>query len=122
MIDFFSPKGYVAATDRARTRLSRMLEAHGISAGRVSVAFTDENGPKGGVAMRCAIAVVLPRRPPIRAARSAATVGQALERTLDTLERAITQLRERGRDATRRPKKYYAAGRLLAAAGSEARP
>lgn len=122
MIDFVLPNGYVAASDRARARLAHMLEAHGITAGRATIVFTDENGPKGGAAMRCAIAVALPRRSPIRAVRRAATVRLALDRALATLERAITQLRERGRDAARRPKKYYAGSRLLTTAGVEARP
>src|SRR5262245_59115373 len=71
MIDFVLPNGYVAASDRARARLAHMLEAHGITAGRATIVFTDENGPKGGAAMRCAIAVALPRRSPIRAVRVA---------------------------------------------------
>jgi ribosome-associated translation inhibitor RaiA len=77
--------------------------------------FTDENGPKGGPAIRCALEVKQPRRPAVHVEAVATTERLAFERALAKLERAVARRREVARDAKRRPKKYFAAGRLLAA-------
>src|SRR5215470_6520747 len=58
-----------------RTRAARLVEkalAH-LRVGPVSasVRFSDENGPKGGPAMRCAINVRAPYEPELRVERSA---------------------------------------------------
>jgi ribosome-associated translation inhibitor RaiA len=75
------------------------------------VSFTDENGPKGGVAIRCLVEVRLPRRPPIDARHVAESPPLALEGALAKLERQLVEDRDRLRDRRRRPKKYYAAER-----------
>jgi ribosome-associated translation inhibitor RaiA len=98
---------------RAQARLTRVLESHGITTARATLAFTDENGPKGGVATRCAIGLRLARRPELRAEHVATTGRLALDGALDVLERELTQLVERRRESARHPKKYYAARRLL---------
>ena len=125
MIDFVNPNGRPAAGARARAGLTRILAARGIDTAHVTVVFTDENGPKGGRALRCAVGVTLPRRAPIRVEHTATTTRLALDGVLDTLERDLARLIERRRDAARRPKKYYAAKALLAApearAGAERR-
>jgi putative sigma-54 modulation protein len=86
------------------------------------VGFTDENGPKGGVDIRCAITVDLPRRPPMHAEGVAETRRLAFDAALDTLARELKRDRERRRDAARRPKKYFAARRKLAADEAPATP
>ena len=76
---------------------------------------TDENGPKGGPAIRCALEVKQPRRPAVHVETVATTEQLAFESALAKLERAVARRREIARDAKRRPKKYFAAARVLAA-------
>lgn len=73
------------------------------------VAFSDENGPKGGVDIRCAITIELPRRPTIHASHVAETARQAFDGAVETLGRELKSDQQRRRDAARRPKKYYVA-------------
>jgi ribosome-associated translation inhibitor RaiA len=80
------------------------------------VAFFDENGPKGGRAMRCALTVRLPFRPSIRVERTAETPRLAFDAAFAVLERQLERYRERDRDNKRHPKKYFAARRALAGA------
>jgi ribosome-associated translation inhibitor RaiA len=77
-------------------------------------AFFDDNGPKGGRAMRCALTVRLPFRPSIRVERSAVTPRLAFDAAFAVLERQLERYRERDRDSKRHPKKYFAARRLQA--------
>jgi putative sigma-54 modulation protein len=88
----------------------------------VRVGFTDENGPKGGVDIRCAITVELPRQAPMHAEAIAASHRLAFDSALEALERELKSLRERRRDAARRPKKYFAARKALQLDGEQARP
>jgi hypothetical protein len=114
MIDVIVTNAQGTVSDgRAQARLTRAIESRGITAGRAILAFTDENGPKGGVAMRCAIELRLPRRRAVRVEHTATTGRLAFDGALDVLERDLTQLVERQREGARHPKKYYAARRLL---------
>jgi ribosome-associated translation inhibitor RaiA len=79
------------------------------------VTFCDQNGPKGGVAIRCALTVRLPSRPAVRAESTAQTPRLAFDVALSALERRLARYRTRARDLSRRPKKYYVAKRVLAA-------
>lgn len=79
----------------------------------VRVGFVDENGPKGGVDIRCGINVDLPRRAPIHVEERAETPRLAFDGARLALETRIQRERERGRSERRRPKKYYLAKRLL---------
>lgn len=79
----------------------------------VRVAFTDENGPKGGVGIRCALTLELPRRPALHAEDVAETHRVAFDRALASLERRSLRDLEAGRTRRRRPKKYFVAKRLL---------
>lgn len=79
------------------------------------VTFFDENGPKGGIAMRCALTVRLPYRPHVRAEHVAETPRQAFDGSFATLERELERYRERDRESKRYPKKYFTAKRLLMA-------
>lgn len=88
----------------------------------VRVAFTDENGPKGGLDTTCAITVELPRRPAVHASVVAAAPRPAFEGALEALEREIGREREKRRDQARRPRKYYVAHQGLRPDGEAALP
>ena len=81
---------------------------------RAKVRFFDDNGPKGGLGMRCAIDVRLPYRPATRVEQVAQTTRLAFDGAFAALERKVERYRERDRDIKRRPKKYFVAKRLLA--------
>jgi hypothetical protein len=81
------------------------------------VGFTDENGPKGGVAIRCALTLRLPRRPALHVDHLAETHRLAFDGGLDRLSRQLARDRGRERERRRRPKKYYTAKRLLTGEG-----
>jgi ribosome-associated translation inhibitor RaiA len=98
------------ATAAVRQALAR-LAVQPITA---QVTFVDDNGPKGGRAARCAVTVRLPHRPPLRVEKVAETPRRAFDAVLAVLRRDLEQSRERQRDRQRRPKKYFAAKRLLA--------
>ncbi len=85
------------------------------------VAFFDDDGPKGGPAIRCALTVRLPYRPNLRVEHTAVTPRRAFDGGLATLERQLERYRERDRDRRRYPKKYFVATRLLEGASGEAR-
>jgi putative sigma-54 modulation protein len=94
---------------RARQVLARLA----VAPTSARIHFTDENGPKGGVSVRCAITVPIPRRAPVHVEHVAEIHGTAFDGALDTLERRLAQGRRRAREAGRRPKKYYVAKRAL---------
>jgi ribosome-associated translation inhibitor RaiA len=81
------------------------------------VTFVDVNGPKGGLGIRCAVTLKLPRRPAIRAETLASTPRRAFDGTFATLERQLAKYREIRSERARRPKKYFVAKRLLGAEG-----
>lgn len=56
---------------------------------RSVAAFFDDNGPKGGPAMRCALTVSLPRRPAIRVEHRAESFDLAFKMAFAALERQI---------------------------------
>jgi hypothetical protein len=76
------------------------------------VAFFDDNGPKGGRAIRCAFTVRLPYRPALRVEHTAVTARLAFDGGFGALERLLERYRERARDSYRHPKKYFVARRL----------
>jgi ribosome-associated translation inhibitor RaiA len=88
----------------------------------VRVGFTDESGPKGGVSLRCALNVELPRRPVLHAEAVAENHRLAFDGALAALERELARERERVRDVARRPKKYYVARQGLQPDGEAALP
>lgn len=79
------------------------------------VSLFDENGPKGGRAIRCALTVSVPRRPLFRVEEVAETRWLAFDRCFGSLKRCLAADRERSLKQTRYPKKYYAATRLFTA-------
>jgi len=84
------------------------------------VTFFDDDGPKDGPAVRCALTVRVPYRPSIRVEDMAQTPRLAFDGALVALERRLERYRERDRESRRRPKKYFAAKRL--SEGDERRP
>jgi putative sigma-54 modulation protein len=78
----------------------------------VRVAFTDVNGPKGGLDVRCAIDVSIPQSPPLHTEEFAVRGINAFDRSAAAITRQIAQQLERRQQSARRPKKYYAAKRL----------
>ncbi len=77
------------------------------------VTFFDDNGPKGGRAVRCALTARIPYRPTLRVEHTDVTPRLAFDATFKTFERQLERYRERARDRRRHPKKYYVAKRLL---------
>ena len=100
---------------RVTAGLAGVLASLPVEATRARVAFADENGPKGGDAIRCAIEVQLPRSPALHVEGMASTPRLAFDAALEKLERALRRTRETARESKRRPKKYYAARRAVAA-------
>jgi len=100
---------------RIERRLLRELKKVRSAPVTAQVNFFDENGPKGGRAIRCALTVSVPRRPLFRVEEVAETQWLAFDRCFDGLKRRLAADRERWLKQTRYPKKYYAATRLLTA-------
>jgi ribosome-associated translation inhibitor RaiA len=100
-------------------KITNTLERLQVAATGVRVQFSDENGSKGGVDIRCSVTIDVPHRPELHADTVAAEARLAFEQTFAAVERQIERDRERGRVERRHPKKYYLAKRLLE---PEARP
>jgi ribosome-associated translation inhibitor RaiA len=102
-----------AARLRADARVAAALAELPPRVTSARVAFTDDNGAKGGLDKRCAITVSLRGRRRLHVAEVAATPRQALDGALAKLERRLVRTEEQDRDSRRRPKKYYAAARVV---------
>jgi ribosome-associated translation inhibitor RaiA len=100
---------------RVTAALKTVLAALVVEPTVARATLTDENGPKGGPAIRCALEVKQPRRPAVHVEAVATNAQLAFETALAKLERALARRRKIARDAKRRPKKYFAALRMLAA-------
>ena len=94
----FIEEKMAAATGRGRLRPTA-----------ARVGFTDENGPKGGPGIRCALTVDLPRRPAVHANGLGETPRLAFDAAYEALEHELARERQRRRDVARRPKKYFVA-------------
>ena len=101
-------------TERLTSRLAHLA----IKPVSAQVTFFDENGPKGGVAMRSAITVRLPYRPHVRVEDTAETLRAAFDGAFAKVERELDQYRDRDRESKRHPKKYYTAKRLMETGGA----
>ena len=100
-----------------RARVSKLvgaaLETLKTAPIRARVTFVDDNGPKGGIALRCAVNLQLPYRPAMHLEHVAATPRLAFDGVMVALERYLERYRERARENRRHPKKYFVAKRLL---------
>jgi len=105
----------VASPLRARIaqRIGRSLVGVQTSPVHAHVAFADINGPKGGVDIRCAIDVQIPRTAPLHATAFADRRTAAFNRSAAVIGRRIARQLLRRQESGRRPKKYYAAKRLF---------
>ncbi|HTO11505.1 MAG TPA: hypothetical protein VMQ51_08025 [Candidatus Binatia bacterium] len=101
-----------AAALRADARIARALAALAPGAGRALVVLSDDNGPKGGPAVRCAVTVSVPRRGGVHVETRALSARLALAGALDRLRRRLVRTASTARAARRRPKKYYVARTL----------
>ena len=113
-----------ALRTRISSRLSAALELVQVKPLAAQVAFFDDNGPKGGRAVRCALTVRVPYRPAVRVEHTAETPRLAFDASFKSLERQLDRYRELDRNRRRHPKKYFAAKRLLESetpAGEKAR-
>ena len=113
IVDIQGVKKDLALRARVAKVVGAALESIRLAPVRAKVTFFDDNGPKGGIAMRCAVSVRLPYRPAIRVEQVALTSRLAFDGAFAALERQLERYRERDRDIKRRPKKYYVAKRLL---------
>ena len=96
-----------------RERLAQLLRRAPVRPAVARAAFTDVNGPKGGLDIRCALQLRLPGQPPIVVTRRGTTPRLAFDAACDRVLRTLEQARERFRESRRRPRKYFAAKRLL---------
>lgn len=103
--------------DRVTRLMTETLEKLPLAPVKGEASFFDDNGPKGGRAMRCALTVRVPFRPSIRVERSDLTPRLAFDAAFAVLERQLERYRERDRDNKRHPKKYFAA-RAMAGVGA----
>jgi len=108
-VDVHGIPGRQAARLRAEAQAALLDVVPASSSAHVS--FTDDNGPKGGPAIRCAMTLTVPRRRPVHVEAAATTPRLALSAALARLERRLGRMRSLARDSRRRPKKYYAAAR-----------
>ncbi|HEY7540797.1 MAG TPA: HPF/RaiA family ribosome-associated protein [Methylomirabilota bacterium] len=107
----------LAVTPALRThvaqRLRRALAGVRTSPVYVRVVFRDVNGPKGGLDVRCAIDVKIPKTAPLHAEETAERDIRAFDRSAAMIARRIKERLGRRQESSRRPKKYFTARRLL---------
>lgn len=98
---------------RIERRLSRWLSRVPTAPVSALVTFVDDNGPKGGRAVRCALTVRVPRRPAFRVESVGETAWLAFDQSFTRLTRRLAEDRAGRLQQKRYPKKYFAARRLL---------
>jgi ribosome-associated translation inhibitor RaiA len=121
-IEIHGIPGDTALQAHVRSQLTRAIERLPAPPTTVEVGFIDENGPKGGVDIRCALTLHVPRRRTLHVDHLAETPRLAFDGGLERLERQLKRERERARVQRRRPKKYYTAKRLLETGGEPEPP
>lgn len=93
---------------RITTRLTEVLRPLTAKPVAAKVSFFDEDGPRRGPGIRCALTVRLPRCPAMRAEHVADTARRAFDGSFASLERQLARYRERWRERRRRARKYPA--------------
>jgi hypothetical protein len=92
--------------DQLRIRAERLL--HDVLERRrafaVRAAFFDDDGPRDGVAIRCALTVTPSRGPIVRVEHTARTHSAALNGGVEILKRRLKRGAERSRRRTRFPR------------------
>jgi hypothetical protein len=102
-----------ALATRIYQKVSETLERVDPPPTRAKIIFADENGPKGGVGIRCTIVSDMPRRRDLSVTELGDTYELAWDAAYEAFDTSITRDRTRRRDLVRRPKKYFLAKRLL---------
>jgi hypothetical protein len=102
-----------ALATRIYQKISETLERVDPPSTRAKVIFADENGPKGGIGIRCTIVNDMPRRRDFSVTELSDTYELAWDAAYAAFDTSITRDRARRRDLVRRPKKYFLAKRLL---------
>jgi ribosome-associated translation inhibitor RaiA len=83
-------------------RINGVLARRRIRARSIRVSFSDEDGPRGGVAIRCALTVRLPGRPTIRVEHQTRTYRQAFEGAFEMFKRQVKRTTRRRWQSRRR--------------------
>ena len=84
-------------------QLKSLLKRREVSPVSVRVAFFDDDGPRGGAAIRCALTAAPGRGPVIRVEHTARTYSAAFSGALAILKRQLKRRAGRGRRRTRYP-------------------
>ena len=113
MIDIQGIKKDRVLRARVMKRVGEALETLKVTPVSARVTFVDENGPKSGRAMRCAVDVRVPHRPAVHVEHVETTNRLAFDGVVAALERQLESRGERERENRRHPKKYFVAKRLL---------
>lgn len=88
-----------ALTARVAKRVDATLATLKVKPVAVQVTFFDDNGPKGGLAIRRALTVRVPYRPTLRVKKTAQTRRVAFDGAVKALERQLERYRERDWDS-----------------------
>lgn len=103
------PKGQLST--QLKAQVAARLGMLPLRATTAALRFVDDNGPKGGRAMRCSLTLKTPGRPPIHAGAVATTRRFAVDAVLAKLERRLARVWDADRDNRRHPRKYFVASR-----------
>jgi len=94
--------------DRLRAEIVQQLETlvarRGVVPRAVRVAFFDDDGPRGGVAIRCALTMTPPNGSSIRVEHTARTYSAAFKGALRILTRQLKRRVQRRRRRMRYPR------------------
>lgn len=88
--------------DDVRRKLGARLGKFAPRIERISVRFTDTNGPKGGVDTLCQIKATLSGLPSVVVAEQATDAVRAFEAAIDVVGRAVQDALEKATDEQRR--------------------
>jgi ribosome-associated translation inhibitor RaiA len=85
-------------------QLNRLVARRGVAPRAVRVAFFDDDGPRGGVAIRCALTLTPSKGPIIRVEHTARTYPAAFNGALTILTRQLKRRIRRRRRRMRYPR------------------
>ena len=105
------PKSQGRTSTQLKTQVAARLGTLPRRATTAILRFVDDNGPKGGRAMRCSLTLKTPGRPPMHVGAAATTPGLAADAVLEKFERRLARVWEADRDNRRHPRKYFTAAR-----------
>ena len=95
--------------DEVVRQLSSLLARRRLTPVSLRVAFFDDDGPRGGVSIRCALTVRPRRGPTIRVEHTARTYGAAFKGGFAVLKRQVKRHVQRRRRRARYPTRPKAA-------------